>query len=190
MTSKMNVDQSVAFYVNQLGGLSKWIDPTVVFVAHYIPYLLAAVFLLAVYRLAEGKKERLWFLFEGALAVFLSRAVVVEIIRFFFHRPRPYLEDPAIVALLNETSYSFPSGHAAFFFALSTTVFLHNKRWGVFFYIVSAFIGFARMMAGVHYLTDILGGAVLGFAIGWVVHTYFVKKHHHPSVPSLERRGG
>ncbi|MSU56498.1 MAG: phosphatase PAP2 family protein [Candidatus Taylorbacteria bacterium] len=104
--------------------------------------------------------------------------------RLFVHRPRPFVADPNIHALISETSYSFPSGHAAFFFALSTTVYLYNKRWGVWFFVASAVIGLARVMAGVHYLTDIAGGAVLGVAVGWGVHKLFSKKHH-PSSPLL-----
>ena len=119
---------------------------------------------------------------EGIGAAIIARGFV-EVIRFFFHRPRPFADNPAIISLLNETSYSFPSGHAAFFFALSTVVYIYNKRWGVWFFIASSVIGFARIMAGVHYLTDIIGGAVLGIVVGFGVYKMLKKRAPHLNPP-------
>lgn len=156
--------------------------------AHYFPYALALVFVFATKRYAPSDKHRLRLLLEGAVSVFISRGIVVEAIRFFYHRPRPFVSDPAITALLFEQSYSFPSGHAAFFFALSTTAFLHNKTWGVWMYAASFVISAARVMAGVHYPTDIVAGAVAGVIVGWGVHYFFTKRHPASILPSEERR--
>ena len=131
--------------------------------------------------LARGDREnkrgggRVRLIAEGIGAALIARGFV-EVFRFFMHRPRPFVAEPAIISLLNETSYSFPSGHATFFFALSTVVYVYNKRWGVWFFIASTVIGFARIMAGVHYLTDIIGGAVLGIVVGFAVQRFWRRK--------------
>ncbi|HCB35479.1 MAG: hypothetical protein A2W52_04510 [Candidatus Taylorbacteria bacterium RIFCSPHIGHO2_02_49_25] len=140
----------------------------IVVLAKYFPYLVAVLFAVFALTRSQARKARILLFCEGTVAAFLSRGVV-EALRLFIHRPRPFVADPSIIPLISETSFSFPSGHAAFFFALSTVVFLHNKRWGVWFFIAAAVISIARVLAGVHYVTDILGGAALGVAIGWSI---------------------
>lgn len=63
---------------------------------------------------------------------------------------------------------SFPSGHAAFFFALSAGVYSFNKKAGIWFFVASSLIGLARVFAEIHYVSDILGGfivAILSFGL-------------------------
>lgn len=136
-------------------------DSIIIFFAEYFPYIVAGGFI--VYALARSKWR---FLIEGFLAGFLARGGV-ELIRLFVHRPRPFVADPSLIPLISESSYSFPSGHTAFFFALATIVYAHNKRVGYWFFAASAAIGLARVLAGVHYMSDILGGALLGIAVGY-----------------------
>ena len=132
----------------------------IIFCADYLPYLVAVGFVL--YAFSRSK----WRLLVGGLVAGLLARGGVELIRIFVHRPRPFLADPSIIPLISESSYSFPSGHAAFFFALATVVYAHNKRLGLWFYAAGAAIGLARVLAGVHYISDILGGAVLGIFVG------------------------
>ncbi len=149
-------------------------ETLVIFFAEYFPYVVAALFVGFAFSRLSGRKTRLLLFGEGILAAFVSRGFV-ELFRFFIHRPRPFIADPSIIPLISEASYSFPSGHAAFFFALSTVVYIYDKRWGLWFFIASLIVGFARVMAGVHYLTDILGGAVLGIAVGYGMQWLLVR---------------
>ena len=56
-----------------------------------------------------------------------------------------------------------------FFFAFSTAIYMYNKTWGAWFFVASTIVCLARVASGVHYPSDILGGAVLGAASGWLV---------------------
>jgi undecaprenyl-diphosphatase len=110
-----------------------------------------------------------WFYIAfGATAVILSRGIITEVIRFFYNRPRPFLA-LSFVPLLNENSGSFPSGHASFFFALAPLAFLINKKAGYWFLVSSFSMVFARVAAGVHWPSDILGGIAIGLASFWIV---------------------
>lgn len=64
----------------------------------------------------------------------------------------------------NWTSWSsFPSDHAALFFALATGVWWVWRKGGTaLFLYVAAIICLPRIYLGIHYPTDILAGAVLG----------------------------
>jgi len=83
-----------------------------------------------------------------------------------FHRPRP------VEAVLYEHSYSFPSGHAtiaaALYGFLGYLAIRHVSRWQMkvklFFLtlIVIGLLGLSRIMVGVHYLSDVWAGYLVG----------------------------
>jgi acid phosphatase (class A) len=83
----------------------------------------------------------------------------------YFQRPRPYIVDPTIAPLTRETSYSYPSGHStrATVFALVLAELLPAHRDALLSF--GRDIGWNRIVAGVHYPSDILTGRVLGRAI-------------------------
>ncbi len=190
----MSFDHSLVFWLNfDVLGMSTSLNSTVVFFAVYFPYVVALLFVFFAFRQWPLAYQRLVLVAEGISAGIAAR-IGVEIIRLFIPRLRPLVVDHIAHVLFIETSYSFPSGHASFFFALSTIVYFYNKRWGFWFFIASASIGFARVVAGVHYPTDILGGMILGIAVGWGIHWCFknpqvfkVRKELSPS--SLGKRG-
>jgi membrane protein DedA with SNARE-associated domain/membrane-associated phospholipid phosphatase len=110
-----------------------------------------------------------------------------------FHRQRP----PG-VGVYNETSFSFPSGHAAIAAALYgfAVYFLWRRAatWGrrlnILFagiFLVAA-IGFSRLYLGVHFLSDVLGGYLLGLLwliIGISMVEWNARKERLPAVPPL-----
>lgn len=183
------MDHILVIYLNQFAAASPVLSGMTVFLAHYLPWLVSAAFV--VFILTQGKYpfasqtrhfpskegqwgERLKHIAEGFGAATLAW-LGSQALRLFIHRPRPFVADLDIVALVEKTTYSFPSGHAAFFFALATAVYLYNKRGGLWLYAAAAIIGLARIAAGVHYPTDILGGAALGVAVGYLI-VLFLKK--------------
>jgi len=181
----MNIDQWISVVANQTGMLTPFTKELTVFCAEYFPYLVVVAFLYCAFRSRQAFFERIHLFVEGVGAGIVAR-IGVEAIRFFIHRPRPFVDNSAITALITETSYSFPSGHTTFFFALATTVYLHNKRWGIWFYIAGIIIGFARVFAGVHYFSDIVVGAVLGIAVSMCVRFCLHRIHLRRTIPPLQ----
>ena len=144
------------------------LDDTIVFFAEYLPYLmLGGVGFMILYR--KKPRMRLLLVIEATLALILSYGIVTASLRFFYHHPRPFMErgfEPLIAGTLTN---SFPSGHAAVLFALLPLVFSLDRRFG-FAYLVPALLsGFARIVVGVHWPFDIVGGAVLGVLGGLLV---------------------
>ncbi|MEN9337720.1 MAG: hypothetical protein RIQ41_34 [Candidatus Parcubacteria bacterium] len=68
-------------------------------------------------------------------------------------------------------SHGLPSGHAAFMFALASTMHFFDKRAGKLLYILAFITGVARILAGVHFWYDIVAGALLGITVSFVVVT-------------------
>ena len=104
----------------------------------------------------------------------MARFGVAEIIRLFYKNPRPFLNHN-VHQLILVNGYSFPSGHSAFFFAMATAIYFFNKKWGIGFFAASIIIGLSRVIAGVHYPSDIFGGMVIGIIVACLVF-YFTNR--------------
>lgn len=88
----------------------------------------------------------------------------------FVRRARPYEADGVRRLIPAPTGSSFPSGHAAVGAAVMT-VLADRARRGPgrrLLQAVAAYIPFSRIYCGVHYPTDVVGGAGLGLVLGSV----------------------
>lgn len=73
---------------------------------------------------------------------------------------------------------SFPSDHAVLFFALATGIFIISRKIGILTAIyILLVICFPRLYCGLHYMTDIIAGAVIGIGIGWFVLSAKINKY-------------
>jgi undecaprenyl-diphosphatase len=64
---------------------------------------------------------------------------------------------------------SFPSDNAVLFFTLSTGLLFISRKIGVFALAYTMlFICFPKVYLGLHYPTDIIGGAIIGMSIAWL----------------------
>jgi undecaprenyl-diphosphatase len=64
---------------------------------------------------------------------------------------------------------SFPSDHAALFFALATGLWYVRRSVGVIAFVYSVIvICLPRLYLGVHYPTDLIAGAAIGIAVTWI----------------------
>ncbi len=164
----MTTDIKLLYFLNILAGKSQIFDFLTIFLASYLQYFLVAAFLLLLYFSVYSKREKLTIFWVTAISVVVARLGVTEIIRFFYHRPRPFLTYQ-LYPLISENEWSFPSGHSTFFFAMATAIYLYNKKWGIGFFIAALLMNISRIVAGVHYPSDILGGMIVGIVVAYVV---------------------
>jgi undecaprenyl-diphosphatase len=170
----MALDTQLFYFLNNLAGQSPILDGTIVFLASYLAYI-AGIFFLALVFFSQYSKRKKWeLLLVVGISALVARFGVTELVRLFIHRPRPFLSLP-VHQLLTDSAWSFPSGHATFFFALSTAVYLYNKKWGIWFFIATILITVSRVIAGIHYPSDIVGGALIGIMVAYVTF-YFVRR--------------
>jgi undecaprenyl-diphosphatase len=168
------MDYSLFIYINNLVG--KWIclDSLAIFFANYFVYYLVAGALIVCF-LIKTKREQIRYLFLVGASVILSRLVITELIRLIWHRSRPFVDYQVNQLIEHSASGSFPSGHVAGLFAIATAVYFFNKKFGIAFFIISFFIGLARVFVGIHYPLDILGGIVVGI-LGAVMVKFLIRK--------------
>lgn len=136
-----------------------------------VPFLIWWAWFRSVPAQAE---ERRILLLCGVLAYFPALAVSRMLSLLVPFRERP-LRNPALHFQLpygvNETTLSgwssFPSDHAAVFFAVATCIYFVSRRAGIVALCHSFFVVcLTRVYMGIHYPTDILAGACIGVGIG------------------------
>lgn len=112
------------------------------------------------------KKEQV---IHALLSCLLAWAVVVTI-KFFFPTIRPFvINGKGVGVIVAPFDGAFPSWHTAMAFALSVTIFMHDKKVGLLYLLGAILIGVARVYANVHYPMDILGGTFIGTLVAVVV---------------------
>jgi len=150
----------------------------IVFLGEYLGHILLAGFLVFWW---ENRTKHPRFLWQSLGAAFLSRGIITELIRFFWERPRPFVEQNITPLIEHAASPSFPSGHAALFFALGTILYFYNKKAGILFLLGAAVLSSARVFAFLHWPSDIVAGALIGIVSAWLVIKIFHRKNlHHP----------
>jgi len=144
-------------------------------------------FLVATYLYWKGDRRKA---FHVMLLVMLA-SVLSSALKNLFKRPRPSLAgmiqwpEPIAKATSYFMTYSFPSGHSIIISAFYGFWRRHlSPKKNVLLFIALLGVGFARLYLGVHYLTDVLAGMILGFLLGEIV--FHVEKRFGEELHSLE----
>lgn len=145
-----------------------WLDQFMIFITslsnHSEIWILCAVVLIC------SKKTR-----KSGITVCISLIIMFilgnAILKNIFARPRPCWIDPSIKLLIeNPKDFSFPSGHTYSSFAAAISIFLYEKKLGIYAIALASMIAFSRMYLFVHFPTDILGGIMMG-----IITAYFAR---------------
>ncbi len=172
----VHIDHSLFYWIYNWSGKSQILDAVIIFCAEYLILLVVLFVFWHAYRLWLKHNEKGFIPYvEALIAVAISNGVVVPTIRLVYERVRPYVALHTTHNLLVDNAFSFPSGHTIFMFALATSIFFYDKKFGTVLYICAVLIGIGRIAAGVHYPSDIFAGAVFGIAISMLVYKIFGK---------------
>ncbi|MBU1145418.1 MAG: phosphatase PAP2 family protein [Firmicutes bacterium] len=122
------------------------------------------------------------------ITVFVS-LVFNSVLKVIVSRPRPFLVDSTIENIRPKTSlgYSFPSGHtqgaATTFGSLGIWI---KKRWlTITVSLIILLVAISRMYLGVHYLSDVIVGAIFGIGISFGFYFYFKKHEDHKKIYNI-----
>ncbi len=104
---------------------------------------------------------------EVLLLTALASATLVTIFKFTIRRRRPEGEWGKMYRITDP--HSFPSGHAARAMMLGITGMGLGPMWlGIILLVWAPLVGLARVAMGVHYLSDVLAGWLLGIIVAAV----------------------
>ncbi len=153
------------------------------FLAHSGDSWFWALGLVALW-LAGDATQRHWAAVQfGGISIM---AVIVMALKFSIRRQRPAGEWGLLYR--STDPHSFPSGHAARAFLLATLGWHLGPAWlGVLLLIWAPLVALARVAMGVHYLSDVLAGALLGVLGGFVawqiypaIYQWYLSWSHFP----------
>ena len=101
------------------------------------------------------------------IGIFVT-AVFVLVLKFIIQRPRP--EGDWGQVYRRSDPHSFPSGHAARATMLTVIMILSGYFWiGLIMIVWTILVDISRIKLGVHYLSDIIVGTLIGSLIGIIV---------------------
>lgn len=129
----------------------------------YITYPIALLILIV------NKDTRMW----KAILVPGVSFVIISLFRNLVDFPRPY-EVYDIRPIINKESKgkSFPSRHVFSAFVIGGTLYNLWPILGLLILIIGSFIAILRVIGGVHFLRDVLFGAISGLLLsyfGWLL---------------------
>ena len=114
--------------------------------------------------LSEGEwRQRLIFITLGLVVM----AAAVILLKFTIRRPRPDGEWGQIYRITDP--HSFPSGHAARSATLAVIAIAFGPLWFAIAVVIWApWVGLSRVALGVHYLSDVIAGWLVGIVMGLI----------------------
>lgn len=130
----------------------------------YSPYPVYVIYpMLHIYLIWSGRyQEAIRFLVVPAIT-FIS----VTILRKIINRPRPFEAlDISPLIKKKKLGQSFPSRHAASVFIIAMAFLYINIYAGIALFVVGIFMCVSRVLAGVHFISDVLAGALYSIVLG------------------------
>lgn len=167
-------DRLIFEALRSLASRTSFLDGSIVFFARYLVYALVLLFLIRLLK-EKGWKEKLLYFSLAALGVIIARGILTSLIGALFEVPRPFREFGTEPLFAVSDPTSFPSGHMAFLISLAAALWILDKRWGIWFFVGSLLVGVSRVIAGVHWPLDIVGGALVG-TVGFGVAYFMLRK--------------
>lgn len=132
-----------------------------------------------------------------AIGLILGLIIGNGIVKNLVSRERPFELADSIdrvfpIKIEKPTDRSFPSGHTQASFIVATILMMAKRKFGIPALILAFLIGFSRLYLKVHFPTDVLGGMLMGIAIGltvWFVYKWRFEKKFGPVInPNYKRK--
>ena len=151
-----------------LASLTSYANAPIIFMASILIWCM--LFALLVFWVIDGRTKK-EIVIHTIISILLAY-LVAEVIKSLLPTPRPFHVNGINPLTLTDLHYNgaFPSAHASVAFAISTTVWFHDKKAGLAFFVAAFCVGIGRVLSNVHYPLDIVGGIVNGTLVAYAIN--------------------
>lgn len=178
-----SIDRDIVLFIN--GMHHPVLDEVMWVISAKLPWIPFYIFLLYLFFRKSSWKETGLFLLVAIAAVGLSDLISSQIIKEFVMRYRPshhsLLTDKLNFYTLSDGEpykggmFGFVSSHAANFFAVCTIAYLVLREWYprmIWVFAVAVIVSISRLYLGVHYLSDLICGGLIGALMAWLLYRF------------------
>jgi undecaprenyl-diphosphatase len=192
-------DSTITHALNQVVHTSKHFDESVVFLSN-CQMLKGGVLMTALWWVWfsewNNQKEKRIAIISALIGCFVAMFIARIGANILPFRMRPIIdaqnhlrEAYGLNRDLFDNLSSFPSDHATLFFGLSLGLWYASKKNGLFALLyTTVFIALPRIYLGLHYTTDILGGAAIGCIMVALANTTFVRQKISATILAMGER--
>jgi undecaprenyl-diphosphatase len=175
------VDQLIAFdrylferiNLDWTNGFFDWLFPSITDLNKSPVFLLVVVALLGFW-IYRGRLHATKWILVLVLAAGLSDAFSYRVVKALVERPRPAEAGMQVTFRTHfHSGSSFPSNHTANMFAAATVLTGAFPAGAPVWFLIAAAVGYSRVYVGVHFPLDVIGGALIGVAIGLILRRLF-----------------
>src|SRR6266481_5873211 len=169
---RYSMDQAITRWINALSSSNVLLDSFMIAATQFgVPFLVLLVVLQW-----WSKHQRL-HVRHTCVAAGLSFVIGLglnQIILLFVHRIRPYDAGISHLIISKSPDWSFPSDHATASIAIAAAFAVHGlPRRTLLFGLLALLLCWSRIFVGTHYLTDVLGGGLIGVGAAVLVWIFY-----------------
>lgn len=178
------IDRSIILFINGLH--NSFLDQFMWIVSGKLTWIPLYLFIIYFSFIKLGKKNFTVFILLLLLSIGLSDFFASQVIKEYFQRYRPshnlllmnqlHLYKISEGNLYRGGQYGFVSSHAANFFAIASFVILVFRcqfKWIPKLFIpIAVVVAYSRIYLGVHYLSDVFFGGLLGVLMAFLVYKF------------------
>jgi len=136
-------------------------------VLNYLTYLGETIIISCIIiSILLWKRKRKWIV--PVWLSLISTVIITYILKYIINRPRPFQE--GFSHIITAPSPSFPSAHSSAVFAIIPFLYILYPKGRIIWMTLGLVVLFSRIYLGVHYLSDVLFGTLIGMAIA----TFFI----------------
>jgi undecaprenyl-diphosphatase len=168
----MSLDITVTQWINSFAGQNVVLDGAMIAITKFGVPLMVVMVVLQWWGKRPREKLRQTTIVAGL--TFLFALLIAQIILLFIHRIRPYDAGVSQLIIDKTIDWSFPSDHAIASLSIAFAFLLNGfRRQAIAFFCAAALVCFSRIFVGMHYASDILGGAGLALPTAYLLNTHY-----------------
>lgn len=148
-------------------------DFLIIFAAKYLHLL---IILLAIIFWLFSTKIQKRNLVKVSLISFPLSYLTSKILGIFIYDSRPFVVENVKPLIDHSPNNGFPSDHTLLALTIASVFYAYNRKLSVFLFLMGLIVGFARVIAKIHYPLDILGSFVIAILASYVASLILKKE--------------